>query len=94
MSENQNAKFVEKRKKVPPPSTIYKNSKNIERILFRWKLQKHKTNSVLMGEILNAKFDENHQNRPSGIRLSRVTPSLYYLQKLQLTTNSVLMSEN
>ena len=43
MGENQKAKFVEKRpnrpsgirlSEVPPPSTIYKNSKNVQRTLF------------------------------------------------------------
>ena len=53
MGENKNAKFVEKRKNrpsgirfkgVPPPSTMYKNSKNIERTLF-W-MAKLKTRSL------------------------------------------------
>ena len=36
------------------------------------KLQKHRTNSVLMSENSNAKFVEKHQNRPSGIRFTGV----------------------
>ena len=45
MSENQNANFFEKHQSTPsgirltgvlPPSTIYKNSKYIERTLFLW----------------------------------------------------------
>ena len=53
MGENQNAKFAENRINrpsgirftgVPPLSTIYKNSINIERILF--KLSKMKTRSL------------------------------------------------
>ena len=63
------------------PYNAYKNSKNIDNELgsplyYLQKLQKHRTNSVLMGNNYNATFVEKHQNRPSEIRLSGSPPLL------------------
>ena len=69
---------------LPPIPTLY----------YLQKLQKERTNSVLMGKKQNVNFVETRQNTPSGIRLSGVPP-LYFLQKLQkYRTNSVFMGEN
>ena len=58
------------------PYNAYKNSKTIDNelgyhpLLSKKKPQKYRTNSVFMSENYKAKFAENRQNRPSGIRLS------------------------
>ena len=66
----------------PPPSTIYKNSKNIERTLFSWAKMKTRTLSK------NVKIDPQEY-------VFRGPPSLYYQQKLQRhRTDSIFMGEN
>ena len=90
MCENYNAKFVEKRQNRPsgirftgvPPSTIYKNSINIERTLFLWAKNKTRT------------FSKNVEIDPQEYVLQG-SPPLYYLQKIHKhRTNRVLMGDN
>ena len=60
-----------------PHYTVYKKCNNIDNELgsplyYLQKLQKRRTNSVLMGENENANFVEKRQNKPSGLRLYRL----------------------
>ena len=89
MGENENTNFVEKRQNRPselrwsgvPPSTIYKDSKNIQRTQF-WSA-KIKTRTLSK----NVKIDPQEYV----IR----GPPMYYLQKLEKhRPHSVLMGEN
>ena len=74
---------------VPPPSTIYKNSKNIERNLCQnrpsgirftgvlpslYYLQKLQKHRTNSVRKLKRDFFEKRQNRPSGIRFTGVLP--------------------